>query len=289
MLAVVAVRLLPVLLCLVVVASSSAALGEGASSAKPIALAPHRAVYDLALDKSSGSTPLAGVQARLVYELTGSACSGYTQNMRFVTRSTSNEGEVSLTDQRSSTWEDAEGSQFRFSSTQYRDQELAEQSAGTARRGDGNADIEVELTRPEQKRIAIGGKALFPVQHSIALIDAARKGRTLFTADFYDGAETGQKSYLTTAAIGRPVPPGFNKSLPRIANAERLDRVTAWPVSLSYFEQAPETKDAVPAYEMAFVFYDNGVTRRLFIDNGEYSMRGRLTELTFLEAEKCQK
>ena len=38
---------------------------------------------------------------------------------------------------------------------------------------------------------------------------------------------------------------------------------------------------------MSFVFYDNGVTRRLFIDNGEYSMRGELTELTFLETDKC--
>jgi hypothetical protein len=40
---------------------------------------------------------------------------------------------------------------------------------------------------------------------------------------------------------------------------------------------------------MAFVFYDNGVSRRLFIDNGEYSMRGELTELTFLDVGNCAK
>jgi hypothetical protein len=85
------------------------------------------------------------------------------------------------------------------------------------------------------------------------------------------------------------VPAGFNKSLPRLTNAERLDGIAAWPVSLSYFEQAPDTLDAVPAYEMAFVFYDNGVSRRLFIDNGEYSMRGELSELTFLETQNCTK
>jgi hypothetical protein len=278
------VRFLPVLLCLI---APSSGWGQPAPSAKRIVLAPHRAVYDLALEKSSGGSPLASVQGRLVYELTGSACSGYTQNMRFVTRSTNNEGEVTLSDQRTSTWEDGAGTQFRFSSSQYRDQELTEQAAGTAWRGAADGDIKVELARPEPKQIAIAAKALFPVQHSIAVIDAARKGVALFTSDFYDGAENGQKSYLTTAAIGRPVRPGFNKSLPRIANAERLDAVAAWPVSLSYFEQAPDTKDAVPAYEMSFVFFDNGVTRRLFIDNGEYSMRGKLSELTFLEAERC--
>jgi hypothetical protein len=284
-----AVRLLPAVLCLVVAATSSGALSQRASPARPIVLAPHRAVYDLTLEKSVGSSPLVAALGRLVYELTGSACQGYTQNMRFVTRSTSNEGETSLTDQRSSTWEDGEGMQFRFASSQYRDQELAESSNGTARRTADMGDIRVALAKPEQKEVIIDGKALFPIQHSIALIAAARKGARLFTADFYDGSETGRKSYLTTAVIGRPMPAGFNKSLPPLTNGDRLDGVAAWPVSLSYFEQAPDTLDTVPAYEMAFVFYDNGVSRRLFIDNGEYSMRGELTELTFLDVGNCAK
>jgi hypothetical protein len=282
-----AARLEPVLLGLLIIATPGAALGQATTPAKPVVLAPHRAVYDLSLERVSGTTALAGVQGRLVYELTGSECSGYTQHMRFVTRSTSNEGEVSVSDQRTQTWEDAAGTTLRFTSTQYRDQELTDQAVGVARRGDANGDIVVELSRPEKKETAIGGKALFPVQHSIALISLARKGVTLFTTDFYDGAESGEKSYLTTAAIGRPMPAAFNKTLPRIANAERLDAVPAWPISMSYFEQVPDTRDSVPAYEMSFVFFENGVTRRMSIDNGEYAMHGDLTEVTFLEPEKC--
>jgi hypothetical protein len=278
-------RLKPLLYWFLIIVAPAAALGQAPT--KPVVLVPHRAIYDLSLEKVSGTTALAGVQGRLVYELTGSECSGYTQHMRFVTRSMSNEGEISLSDQRTQTWEDAAGTTLRFTSTQYRDQELAEQAVGVARRGDAGTDIMVELSRPEKKEIAIGGKALFPVQHSITLISAARKGATLFTTDFYDGAESGQKSYLTTAAIGRPLPAGFNKTLPRIANAERLDAVPAWPVSMSYFEQGPDTRDAVPTYEMSFVFFDNGVTRRMSIDNGEYAMRGDLTEVTFFDPEKC--
>jgi len=38
---------------------------------------------------------------------------------------------------------------------------------------------------------------------------------------------------------------------------------------------------------MAFLFYDNGVSRRLFIDNGEYSMKGELKQLTFFDTERC--
>ena len=49
-------------------------------------LAPHRAVYDLALDKASDRSGITGITGRMVYEFNGSACDGYTVTFRFVTR-----------------------------------------------------------------------------------------------------------------------------------------------------------------------------------------------------------
>ena len=49
-------------------------------------LAPHRAVYDLALDKASDRSGITGITGRMVYEFNGSACEGYTVTFRFVTR-----------------------------------------------------------------------------------------------------------------------------------------------------------------------------------------------------------
>ena len=45
--------------------------------------------------------------------------------------------------------------------------------------------------------------------------------------------------------------------------------------------------EAVPTYELAFRFYENGVSSKLFIDYGDFAIRGELKELTFLEEEKC--
>ena len=51
-------------------------------------LTPHRAVYDITLVDARPGAGITELSGRMVYELTGSSCAGYTQKMRFVTRTT---------------------------------------------------------------------------------------------------------------------------------------------------------------------------------------------------------
>ena len=254
-----------------------------------VQLQPHQAVYEFSLGSVRSDKGISALSGRMVYEFTGSACDGYTQSMRFVTITSGGTGPSTITDQRTTSWEEDTGMRYRFQSSQYRDQKLVEQTAGNATRGEGSEDTRIELSHPDRRKSAIGGAALFPVQHSIQLIDAAKRGRTLFVADFFDGAEGGEKTYVVSAQIGKPMAAAFNRSLPRVGQADKLDGVPAWPVMLSYFEQGSEAKDAVPVYEMGFVFFANGISRRLMIDNGEYTMKGELSELKLLEPTPCRR
>lgn len=77
-------------------------LAATAASAESLPLAAHRAVYEITLDKAKAGAGVSELTGRMVYELTGSSCEGYTQTMRFVTRMTSPEGEASLNDRSSS-------------------------------------------------------------------------------------------------------------------------------------------------------------------------------------------
>ena len=81
--------------------------------------------------------------------------------------------------------------------------------------------------------------------------------------------------------------PGGNRKLPRVKKTEALDKLAAWPVSIGYFERAP-TDDAVPVYELTFLFFEDGVSRKLFIDYGEFAINGELKEITFHEPSKCE-
>ena len=250
-------------------------------------LAPHRAIYDMTLDKSRNGSSISAVKGRMVYELTGSACDGYTQSMRFVTEMSSGEGTATTSDLRSSSWEDAAGTRFRFNSTQLRDDKDAETTAGDAKRDGFNATLDVALTAPDKKSIELKPKTYFPVQHSIALLEAAKAGKPVFRADLYDGSEQGQKVYDTNSLIGQPVKPKVHQALAPVKNAEKLTGMAAWPVSISYYELDAEKQDAVPVYELGFLYYENGVSRKLVIDYGEFAIRGDLAEITFFDASKC--
>jgi len=73
-----------------------------------------------------------------------------------------------------------------------------------------------------------------------------------------------------------------------VKSAERLDQLPAWPVSIGYFEPGSDKSDAVPVYELTFLFFENGVSRKLFIDYGEFALRGELKEISFHEPSKCE-
>jgi hypothetical protein len=268
-------------------ASAWPAASSGAAR-DAVVLSPHRAVYEMTLAASRGGSGVTAVSGRMVYELTGSACEGYTQNMRFVTQMTNQSGTAAVTDLRSSSWEEGNGKRFRFNSSQYRDEKATEVTAGDAARGNAADDVKVELTKPAKKGLSLRSGVYFPVQHSIALLKAAKAGKTTFRADLYDGSEKGEKVYDTVSFIGRPVPPGGNRKLPAVKNAEALDRLAAWPVSIGYFEPGSDKLDAVPVYELTFWFFEDGVSRKLFIDYGEFAINGELKEITFHAPSKCE-
>jgi len=273
----------------VVLALAAACAAIPAEAAGGISLAPHRAVYEMTLANTRGGSGVTAVSGRMVYELTGSACEGYTQNMRFVTRMTNQGGTSMITDLRSTSWEEGSGRRFRFSSTQLRDEKPTEATAGNAARTNAADDIKVELTKPSKKGLSLSARVYFPVQHSIALLEAAKAGKPSFRADLYDGSEKGEKVYDTVSVIGRLRSAGDSAQLPAVANAEALDRLQAWPVAIGYFEPGSDDTDAVPVYELTFLFFENGVSRKLFIDYGEFAIRGELKEIAFHPPSKCAK
>ncbi len=272
--------------CLIAMLAVMALLTEPALAAPgkgPIVMAPHRAIYDMVLGDTRSGSSVTEVQGRMVFEITGSACEGYTQNMRFVTKMASAEGQPSMTDLRSTTFEDGGATTFRFNSSQLRDQKPGDQAVGDAQRTDRKAELTVDLSKPEKKKLSLGTNVYLPVQHSIALVEAGRTGQSRLKADLYDGSEQGDKVYETTSTIGAEVPPGGNKKLPEVKSAEPLNGLSAWPVSISYYERGSDKQDAAPAYELGFLFFENGVSRKLVIDYGDFSIKGDLKEITFLE------
>ena len=252
---------------------------------EPNKLVAHRAIYEMTLDDARSASGITGIDGRMVFEFTGSECDGYSLNMRMVTQMTDSQGQTNLTDLRSSTWEQGDGQKFRFQSAQYLNDKLGDVTMGRAVRETPNEAVKVKLSQPATAELNLSGPLLFPTQHSLALIEAARTGKGLFQARVYDGSEKGRKVYDTTAFIGTEVQPGIDAKLETAAKDKRLDELASWPVSIGYFEA--KGGDLTPSYQIDFRLYENGVSRELLIDYGDFSIHGTLTSLEYLKAPEC--
>jgi len=262
--------------------------GHGLAPNQTVKLAPHRAVYEMKLGDSRANSNVSGIVGRMVFELSGTPCEGYTVNMRLVTRVTDRSGKALMSDLRSSTWEEGDGEKFRFNSSQYLNQKLSELASGSAKRAGQGKKVDVQLQKPKSLKLALPTDVMFPAQHARAILAAALNGRTTLEADLYEGSEKGEKVHATTAFIGRLKPPGPDKDLKDVKNAEILDKLKSWPVSVGYYEKE-NSEEATPSYEVAYRYYANGVSRRLVIDYGDFSIHGSLQSLELLEETNCER
>lgn len=260
--------------------------GEAAASTAGITFAPHRAVYEMQLDEKDAAQNIAAVRGRMVFEIKGSHCAGYAVSNRMVTRIADAEGGEVVSDIRSSTWENGEGTQFRFDSSQYLDNRLTESLRGEAERRGNNGTIAVKLKHPQTEEVTIPGDARFPTQFSREILEAARNGKRIVQAKVYDGAEDGDQVFNTTTFVGEPTAPGGAEARAEPEVAEALDKVRSWPVSISYFEVGANS-DSTPSYQLSFRLYETGISRELRIDYGTFALKGTLSSLELHKPAPC--
>lgn len=261
----------------------SAAIVLAAASpamAGPAGLVPHRAVYDLTLKKATERSGIDDMFGRMVYEFNGSDCDGYTVSFRFVTQ-IDNGDDIRMTDQQTTTYEDIRAHTFDFATKSYVDRSLDKEIRGSAVLADG--ELKVDLDSPREENLQLT-PALFPTEHMIELIDKARKGETLYESRIYDGSDDADASLITTTLLGKKQA-ADGKDI-ELQKAESLSGTPFWPVAISYFND-DTNNDGLPVYSIAFKLYENGVTRDLTMDYGEFALQGKLTELKYLNPPSC--
>ncbi len=205
--------------------------------------------------------------------------------MRFVTQITDQHSSVNVTDLRTSSWESKNSNRFRFSSSEYTNARLKLVTSGDAVRTEEDQKIRIQLKRPKAQTIDIPSQVMFPTQHSIEIIKTALKGENVLQTDLYDGSEKGIKVYSTTAIIGKKRG-ADGKGFENVKNAELLKNVSSWPVSIGYFDK--DVCENVPSYQLGFRLFENGVSRKLLIDYGTFSIKGTLKKIDFFPAGKCK-
>lgn len=246
-------------------------------------LLPHRAVYDLTLDQASDRSGITALKGRMVYEFNGSPCDGYTVTFRSVTQIDTGEN-TRLTDQRTTTYEEADGKTFSFVTKSFVDSSLDREVRGTAQ--SEPQGLEVELEKPETAKLDLA-RTQFPTQHLLEMIRKANTGETFYETNLFDGSDGGDKVMTTTVIFGRKS--DAKAGDPELPVLSALGKDKYWPVDIAYFDETGEGGEEMPEYRVSFKLHENGITRDLVMDYGDFSMTGKLVNLAVLpQSRDCK-
>jgi len=259
---------------------------RGALAAEPqVEFASHRAVYELKLAHSRGNSSTMAARGRILYDFSGNSCDGYALLFRQVSELDNGEGKVTLSDLRSTSWEEGTANRLVFKSQNYLNENLLDTVDGEARRA--GEKVQVSLTKPEERKFEIEPTVAFPTDHMRRIIAAARQEKTILELPVYDGSEKGDKVFNTLSVIGRAIAPSERVPTDAAAGKVELAQMKRWPVTVSYFNRDAKT-DQPPVYAIKFELYENGISRALVLDYNDFAISGELTSLDLRESKPCR-
>jgi hypothetical protein len=260
---------------------------EARSDEKAVRLAPHRAVYDLSLASSRGARGIEAARGRIAFDFTGDSCEGYALKFRQVTVLESGESGAKTSDLRTANFESGDGRSFRFRNDSGTGSGPGTQSVdGEAERKPGGP-MSVRLKSPKKETVTLDGEAVFPNTQMKELISVALAGRNTLAMKVFDGSDDGRTIYETLSVIGKRIEPGAGEDLEEAARQPGLSKLARWPVTMSYFKLG--RKDETPVYVLSFDLYENGVSRALRLDYGDFALKGVMSSLELLPDKGCQR
>ena len=247
-----------------------------ALAADSVPLAAHRAMYDLTLDKLRNDD-IAGARGPMSYEM-DDACDGWATRQRFTLMLTDRDGQVIESASDYSTYETKDGRTIRFSLTQTSQGAVSQRVAGEAEvapDGSGRA----RYTEPEQKEEVLPPGTLLPMLHTIRSLAAARSGSRMLVTPLFDGTSPDGAQDTTTVISGWQGAQG-NARFPA------LSTLGSARMRVAFFDRGNDAKNgggaSAPDYEVGLRYFENGVADDLKMEFGEFSVNGRMEELSIL-------
>jgi hypothetical protein len=249
------------------------------SAAATVAFTPHRAVYELTLDKSRGNGSISRAQGKLEFEW-ADICTGWTVSQRTLVQLISSEGDVIDFGWTLNSMETKDGTYYRYFIRRLNAGGPEEDQRGEARLTAPGQGGVAEYTEPAPQQVNLPKGTLFPTAHSLLLLDIAESATFPIWRLVFDGSgESGL--YGVNAALSQALPAG---SATRFTSPLLKDQ-KSWRLHLAFFGM--DETVAVPEHEQVLRMYSNGVVDEMLLDYGDFTLRADLQALESLPDPKC--
>lgn len=247
---------------------------------------PHRASYDLSLDRSLSSPEIASAVGRLEFEW-ADVCSGWTVQQRSRVLLDRAEGPRIDFGWTLNSWEAKNGKRYRFIIRRFLDGRESAETRGEAELEETGGAGLASFSEPEGMKISLPEGTVFPTAHSLEILAKSQEESLPFWRVVFDGSGDDGGLAGVSALPVRSIPADKrSKGFPeKEAFREHLTGYPAWRVQLAFF--APDEVDALPLHEQTLTLYSNGVADDLVFDYGDFTLRAQLVELELLPEPGC--
>jgi hypothetical protein len=252
-----------------------AVLGAGVAHAE---ITAHRALYTMSLANSKSDSGVTSARGTMAYQW-GETCDGWTVEQRYRLKLGYAESDDVAIDSNFVTWEAKDGQRYRFNQKETRNGTVDEEIRGVARLEGPGKGGSADFEKPEAQTMKLPAGALFPSAHTIFLIQKAMAGENFVSRQVFDGA-TVEGAVLVSAVIGPKVEPD-----PEMAKKSPLLNRPGWRMRLAFFPA--DQKAEKPDYELGMLLLDNGISRDMLIDYGDYTIRAKLDDIEGLGKPGC--
>ena len=259
----------------VLVVAAAAWTGTAALAAE---INAHRALYTMTLGTSRTDSGVTGARGAMAYQW-GESCDGWTVEQRYKLTLSYAESQDVVIVSNFVTWESKDGLHYRFNQKETRNGTVDGEIRGEAQLDGPGKGGTITFEKPTAKTLTLPPGALFPSAHTILLMAKAQAGENFLSRQVFDGA-TAEGAVLVTAAIGGKVQPDPNDPL----KASILQH-PGFRVRLAFFPA--NVSEEKPDYELGMLLLDNGVSRDMLIDYGDYTIKAKLDNIEPLPKPAC--
>ncbi len=267
----------------------------------------------MSLAGSKSDSGVTGAQGEMGYQW-GETCDGWTVEQRYeLTINYAESQDVKIVSN-FVTWESKDGLRYRFNQKETRNGTVDEEIRGSAQLDGPGKGGTVNFEKPQPQTMKLPPGALFPSTHTILLIQKAEAGENFVSRQVFDGA-TVDGAVLVSAVIGPKVEPDAKNAADPKADPAAKDPPTAktdpntnqaaakdqakpdnslndpvlqrpgWRVRLAFFPADPNAEK--PDYELGMLLLDDGISRDMTIDYGDYTIKAKLNKIEALGKPHC--
>ncbi|MBV9523668.1 MAG: cell envelope integrity EipB family protein [Alphaproteobacteria bacterium] len=252
-----------------------------AGAAQAVDIAPHRALYSMSLGTAKQNSGVVAAGGSMAFEW-GETCDGWTVEQRYkLTMHYAEESDVELTSN-FVTWESKDGLRYRFFQRKLKNGDVEDEVRGEARLDGKGQGGKVEFTKPTVSTLELPPGSLFPTAHTILLIERAAAGDQFVAAKVFDGASE-ENAVDVTAVIGAAQTADAGAAEASVKSP--LLQRPSWRMRLAFFPADASADE--PDYELGMRLLDNGVSRDMVLDYGDFAIKAQLDKIEAMPKPSC--